>query len=118
MINKDMKHFIYKTTHTNGKYYIGRHSTDNLNDGYVGSGRWPLSIKDKSTLTREILEFADDFETLKLREGEYLTEHYGKLNCMNRNIDPVGFGTGKNNPMLNPEVVAKIAAEEIAKKTK
>ena len=111
MINKDMKHFIYKTTHNNGKYYIGRHSTDNLNDDYVGSGKWPLSIKDKSTLTREILEFVDDFETLKLREGEYLTEHYGKPNCMNRNIDPVGFGTGKNNPMLNPEVVAKIAGD-------
>jgi hypothetical protein len=111
MINKDMKHFIYKTTHINGKYYIGRHSTENLDDGYIGSGRWPLSIKDKSTLTREILEFVDDFETLKQREGEYLTEHCGKPNCMNRNIDPIGFGTGKNNPMLNPEVAAKITGD-------
>ena len=111
MINNCMKHFIYKTIHTNGKYYIGRHSTENLDDGYIGSGKWPLSIKDKSTLTREILEFVDDFETLKQREGEYLTEHYGKPNCMNQNIDPVGFSTGKNNPMLNPEVVAKIAGD-------
>ena len=106
-----MKHFIYKTTHTNGKYYIGRHSTVNVDDGYIGSGKWPLSIKDKSTLTREILEFVDDFETLKQREGAYLTEHYGKPNCMNQNIDPIGFGAGKNNPMLNPEVAAKITGD-------
>ena len=57
MLNKHMKHFIYKTTHKNGKYYIGRHSTNNIDDGYIGSGKWPRSIKDKSTLTREILEY-------------------------------------------------------------
>ena len=55
-----MKHFIYKTTHVNGKYYIGRHSTENINDGYIGSGKWPISIKDKSSLTREIIEFVDN----------------------------------------------------------
>jgi hypothetical protein len=111
MINKYMKHFIYKITHTSGKYYIGRHSTENLDDGYIGSGRWPRSIKDKSTLTREILEFVDDPETLKQREGEYLAEHYGKPNCMNQNINPVGFGAGENNPMHNPETLKKLSGD-------
>ena len=105
-----MKHFIYKTTHTNGKYYIGRHSTENEEDGYIGSGQWPLSIKDKSALTREILEYADDQETLKNLEGKYLAEHYGKPGCMNRTTDPVGFDT-ENNPMKNPDVAAKIAGD-------
>jgi len=35
--NPKKYHFIYKTTNLlNGKYYYGMHSTDNLEDGYVG----------------------------------------------------------------------------------
>jgi hypothetical protein len=110
MINKSMKHFIYKTTHTNGKYYIGRHSTENINDGYIGSGLWPSSIKDKSTLTREILEYAESVEQVKRLEGQYLAEHYGKPGCMNRTADPIGFDTD-NNPMKDPSIAAKISGE-------
>jgi len=106
-----MKHFIYKTIHRNGKYYIGRHSTENENDGYIGSGHWPLSIKDKSSLKREILEYAEDQEMLKNLEGKYLAEHYGKPGCMNLIADPVGFDS-TNNPMKNPEVAKKISGDE------
>lgn len=103
-------HIIYKTTHKNGKYYVGRHSTENLNDGYIGSGYWPSSIKDKSSVTREILEFADNENHLKQLEGQYLAEHFGKPNCMNGTSDPIGFDS-ENNPMKNPEVAAKISGE-------
>ena len=35
-----MYYFIYRTTNLiNGKYYIGQHHTEDLNDGYLGSGR-------------------------------------------------------------------------------
>ena len=110
-INKHMKHFIYKTTHTNGKYYVGRHSTNNIDDGYIGSGKWPLSIKDKTTLTREILEYADSAEKAKELEGKYLAEHFGKPNCMNRTKDPIGFDT-ENNPMKNPTIAEKISGDK------
>jgi len=34
-------YIIYKTTNLiNGKYYIGKHQTKDLNDGYVGSGKY------------------------------------------------------------------------------
>ena len=105
-----MKHFIYKTTHLNGKYYIGRHSTNNMNDGYIGSGLWPASIKDKTTLTREILEYADDESSLKLLEGKYLVENFGKDKCMNRTADPIGFSS-EFNPMKKSEIAARVSGE-------
>lgn len=57
-----MLHYTYKISHPSGKYYLGKHSTENLEDGYMGSGIWPRSIKDKSILSKEILEFCDSRE--------------------------------------------------------
>lgn len=104
-----MKHFIYKTTHTNGKYYIGRHSTTNIDDGYIGSGKWPKSIKDKSTLTREILEYADNITDLVEAETNYLNTHCGKPQCMNISNTSTGAPTGDANPMRCREIANKIS---------
>ena len=111
IINKIMKHFIYKTTHINGKYYIGRHSTNNEGDGYIGSGIWVTEIKDKSSLTREILEYANSFDELVELENLYLMEHYGKPGCMNMNNKSTGWATGLANPMKNSISRAKISGD-------
>ncbi len=97
-----MYHFIYKITSKSGKYYIGRHSTKNLNDGYFGSGKWIRSLKNKTELHREILEYCSE-DNIKDREQYYLNENVGKDNCMNFNLSSVGFSTGQLNPAHSSE---------------
>jgi len=81
-------HFIYKTTNIlNDKFYIGMHSTNNLNDGYLGSGkRLKRSIKKYGieNFKLEILEFFDSRELLSQKERELVNEDLLKEpNCMN-----------------------------------
>jgi hypothetical protein len=69
MARKQKKyHYIYKTTcNVNGKYYIGMHSTDNLEDGYMGSGKrlWnSINYHGKETHVKEILEYCKSREEL------------------------------------------------------
>lgn len=83
-----MYHFIYKIVCTvTGKYYIGRHSTDDLNDGYLGSGVSLAKSKKKygdTVHSLEILEFHQNLETLKIREAEIVNEDLLlDPNCMN-----------------------------------
>jgi len=82
-----------------------------MNDGYIGSGKWPLSIKDKTTLTREILEYADTVEQIIELEGQYLMEHFGRPGCMNATNSSIGWQSGGLNPMKDPTVVSKISGE-------
>jgi len=100
-------HFIYKTTSSSGKYYIGRHTTNNINDGYFGSGKWVRSIKDTTQLTREILEYCESIEQLLEREQYYIHQHIGTPGCMNFNDRPIGFGSGEYNPATNEEERAR-----------
>lgn len=127
-------HFIYKVTNSSGKYYIGRHTTKDLEDNYLGSGKWIRSLKDKTDLKREILEFCSEDNLLET-EKKYLMENVGLPNCMNFNTNPVGFASGKNNPRnleknkekyrnlflgdnnpaKRPEIAAKISAAQKGK---
>jgi len=75
---KKQYHFLYKTTNKfNNKFYIGVHSTFNLNDRYLGSGyRLNKDIErfGKSQYEREILEFFDTREKAYKREKEVVNE--------------------------------------------
>jgi hypothetical protein len=99
-----MKHFVYKVIHTSGLYYIGRHSTIDENDGYLGSGVWVRGIKDKSTLKREILQYADSIEELMIIEEQYITEHINDDANMNILLNSRGFLPGVEN-FSDPELV-------------
>ena len=71
-------HFIYRTTNlVNEKFYVGMHSTDDLEDGYIGSGkRLGYSIRKHGLENHkfEILEFLPSREELKKREAEVVNE--------------------------------------------
>lgn len=110
-----MLHYIYKTSSPSGKYYIGRHSTTDLNDGYLGSGKWIRQMKDVSNLTVEVLEFADTFEALLALEQKYLAEHISQPDNMNFNNRPVGFATGDLNWNTTPEGRAFRRARKLGK---
>ena len=75
------KHYlVYQTTNLlNGKIYIGQHQTDNLNDGYIGSGvELNLDIKKfgKNNFKREILFDFDSFEEMDNKERELVNEDF------------------------------------------
>jgi hypothetical protein len=86
-----MYHIIYKTYSTSGLYYYGRHSTDNLNDGYLGSGKWVRSIKDKSSLRRNIVLFCENYQELLEKEEDFISKNMNDPKCMNFNEKSVGF---------------------------
>lgn len=97
-----MYHYIYMIQSQSGKFYVGRHSSETLDDGYMGSGKWVRQLKDKSGLTKTILEFCDTFDDLLEREREVIASNINHPDCMNFNNSPVGFGTKDYNPARDP----------------
>ena len=72
-------HYIYKITRNDGsgKYYIGMHSTDDLGDGYFGSGKilWKsINKHGKENHSMQIIEFLSTRKELKSRERELVNE--------------------------------------------
>lgn len=95
-------HYIYKTTNIlNGRYYIGMHSTDDLNDGYMGSGtrlRRSLNKHGKENHKIEYLEFLDSREELKDREAEIVNlNEIAKEECMNLKVGGYGGLSGEEH---------------------
>lgn len=78
-------HYIYKTYNpANDKYYIGRHSTSNIDDGYLGSGKWvKASIKANKLLQKEIVAMCKSKEDLVQTELKLIEEHINDPKCMN-----------------------------------
>lgn len=84
-------HFIYKTTNNlSGRYYYGLHSTDNLEDGYLGSGtylRRAIRKHGRENFTREIVEFCKTRKELKSKEQNIVNlKELAKKKCMNLRV--------------------------------
>lgn len=114
-------HYIYRTTCLiTGKFYVGMHSTDNLEDGYLGSGKILGYSRQKygdENHVREILEMLPSREALKLREKEIVNEEL-LANPLNINLKYGGDGGWDHKPGIpihqqNVDVMrrARLAAE-------
>ena len=106
-------HYLYKTTRIHdGRFYIGLHSTDDMDDGYMGSGKWirrSLNKHGVSAHTKEILEFLPSRASLTAREAEVVNEQLlSDPRCMN--IVP-GGGGGVGRPLPCSEVARQKIAE-------
>lgn len=106
-----MHYTVYKTTNLlNGKFYIGKHQTENPNDGYLGSGKaLEAAIKrhGRENFKKEILFDFPTQEEMDAKEKKILTEEFIASN-QNYNMGVGGEG--------GPHFKGKKHSEESRKK--
>lgn len=90
-----MFYLIYKITNNlNGKIYIGSHKTTNINDSYMGSGKYLKRAIDKhgiNNFTKEILYSFDNPKDMYAKEAEIVNEEFISENNT-YNIKKGGYG--------------------------
>ena len=90
-----MFYTIYKTTNKiNGKIYIGKHQTKDLEDSYMGSGKYLKRAIEKygiENFEKEILFIFDTEAEMNAKEAELVTEEF-VLEDTNYNLCPGGQG--------------------------
>ena len=85
--------YVYLTTNiVNGKQYVGSHSTNNIDDNYLGSGRYflkSLRKEGKQNFKREVLKECIDILEARGLEGTYIEKH-NTLYPNGYNLSPKG----------------------------
>ena len=96
-----MFYTIYKTTNKlNGKFYVGKHQTSKLNDGYLGSGKaLEAAIKKhgKENFEKRILFIFEDEKSMNEKEKEIVTREF----ISDRNNYNCGIGGEGGAQFLN-----------------
>lgn len=108
-------HYVYLIVFESGCYYIGKHSTRNLNDGYFASGILPNRLKAQGELySRSILSYEKNSTDALFLESTILSNGviYSNHNCLNcyPGSPPSAEGSTvihKNNKfkMINPKLL-------------
>lgn len=115
--------FIYVTTNlVTGHQYVGKHTSNNLNDNYLGSGSLiMLKIKEygRKNFKREILEFFEEGENHLLLEKKYIDILNTKIpNGYNINSDggTCGFFYDETSKKLSKISKGRVKSPEHIKK--
>jgi hypothetical protein len=110
-----MFYTVYKITNlVNRKYYIGKHQTKKLNDGYMGSGKrlWQAIKKYKiENFKKEILHIFDNEIDMNSKETELIILNRQTYNLCRGGYD--GFGYINRNK-LNVYHITKENAKELS----
>lgn len=129
-------YFVYQTKNlVNGKTYIGVHSTNNINDGYIGNGIrsqsdsnfsntvFAASVRKYgiSNFKREILSFYDSEEEAYEEEAYIVNEDWvasysnynvcvgGRYTVMSKDArERLAKRMRENNPMKNPSTAMRV----------
>lgn len=91
-------HYFYKITNLlNEHFYYGVHSTDNLEDGYMGSGqrlKYAYKKYGMQNFKKEILKFFDSKKEAFEYEAEMVTEELVRnQDCYNIQLGGIGWNT-------------------------
>lgn len=118
-----MKKFNYIyliRNNTNNKIYIGKHSTDNLDDGYMGSGKIikrAIKKEGDENFTKEILSYADTLKTLNFLERFYIKKYKARNSDIGYNLTDGGDGGAWNKGVpAKLESKIKMSKAHIGKK--
>lgn len=109
--------YVYKITNTiNGKIYIGKHSTDDLEDGYMGSGvRLHKAYKKYGLVNfkKEVIDYYNSEEELKQGEIFYIAKFNSTDPNVGYNLTYGGDGFG----VFTDETLKKISESLKGKET-
>ena len=90
-----MYYTVYKTYNLiNGKEYIGKHQTQNINDKYMGSGKllkFSINKYGKENFIKDVLYVFNNELEMNNKEKESVTEEYISMN-MSYNMHEGGYG--------------------------
>lgn len=83
-------HVLYVITNTiTNEYYIGSHTTKDLNDNYFGSGtqlKKNIELYGKSNFIKKIIWYADNRKQLSELELKLTIKHIGNPLCLNKKL--------------------------------
>jgi hypothetical protein len=115
-------HIVYQTTNTiNGKIYIGCHSTDVIEDGYIGSGlllKRAVAMHGVSNFIRTVLFVFNNTTDMFAKEKELVNEEFVNrsdvYNIMLGGNGGLNRGIIGQKRLFHPETKKRIVAHQSA----